>query len=383
MDREIRYGQLDALRGIAALTVVFSHFSLLAPLIGLRHTPLRVLCGGHEAVILFFVLSGFVLTLQIKGAHGLHYGEYALRRICRIYLPYSGAILVTYVCYRLANAGAINWAGPWFNAGWQSSLSEIDLVRHLLFVLPFTTDQLDPVVWSLVYEMRISLIFPLIVLAVYHFPTWRSLFGAAVLSLAVCIYAVGARHYVLPASVSAEWLPTVHYALMFVVGAALAKHRGDISARLSRAPAASGVAAILLVGSLSLYFAARLLSFVASGVLSDYLFDWILTFAVSGMIACAISIAPLARRLQMAPLAFLGKISYSLYLFHAIVLFSVVHLAGARLGPTVSLILAAVLIIPVSYLGYLCLERPGIHLGRLIGRRISVRRVPADAIVRN
>jgi peptidoglycan/LPS O-acetylase OafA/YrhL len=132
-----------------------------------------------------------------------------------------------------------------------------------------------------------------------------------------------------------------------------------------------------------LYFASRPISLLVPGVFGDYLWDWVVTFAVSGLIACSIGIAPLARYLQKPPLAFLGKISYSLYLLHVIVLLSVIHFAGVRFGATVSLILTAVLIVPVSYMSYVFLERPGIRLGRLLARRISVQRRRGDAIVRN
>jgi peptidoglycan/LPS O-acetylase OafA/YrhL len=129
-----------------------------------------------------------------------------------------------------------------------------------------------------------------------------------------------------------------------------------------------------------LYVTARPISFLASGVLSAYLFDWIVLVAVIGIIACAVAVAPFARLLLMPPLPFIGKISYSLYLFHAIVLLTVVHVVGGRFGPTLSLVLAAFLIVPVSYVGYVCLERPGMLLGSLLVRKFSARRVLASRV---
>ena len=54
------------MRGLAAVTVVFHHFSRLCPpqvTHVLDRTPLRLLVAGHQAVILFFLLSGFLWVL--------------------------------------------------------------------------------------------------------------------------------------------------------------------------------------------------------------------------------------------------------------------------------------------------------------------------------
>src|SRR5918911_5535391 len=81
-----RNAALDGLRGVAALVVVGGHLVMAsAPALALAVdtrttpvdstlgraflvTPLHVLWGGNEAVIVFFVLSGFVLALpQARG----------------------------------------------------------------------------------------------------------------------------------------------------------------------------------------------------------------------------------------------------------------------------------------------------------------------------
>ena len=73
---EQRIAALDGLRGLAAATVAIGHGLDVFPTVWLAsnhgpaagalgwltYSPLHLLWAGHEAVILFFVLSGFVLA---------------------------------------------------------------------------------------------------------------------------------------------------------------------------------------------------------------------------------------------------------------------------------------------------------------------------------
>ena len=82
-----RMHSLDGLRGVAALVVVVHHLLLTLPWfadrVGLgqlgtkgqftfswhnlfEYTPLHILYGGTEAVVIFFVLSGFVLINPVN-----------------------------------------------------------------------------------------------------------------------------------------------------------------------------------------------------------------------------------------------------------------------------------------------------------------------------
>ncbi len=94
-----RYVELDSIRGLAAFTVVMSHFFGIwqfEPAYNyVRMSPFRVVVAGHEAVVLFFVLSGFVLSVQCSGKRPLTYPRYLLKRFCRIYLPFVAAVLLS------------------------------------------------------------------------------------------------------------------------------------------------------------------------------------------------------------------------------------------------------------------------------------------------
>src|ERR1022692_2357744 len=92
-----RFRVLDALRGLAALVVVVHHVMLSLP-DGIRgqlgFIEVASGMGGRFAVMLFFVLSGFVLALPYFAGTSLPYGRYIVRRFCRLYLPFAFAVLI-------------------------------------------------------------------------------------------------------------------------------------------------------------------------------------------------------------------------------------------------------------------------------------------------
>lgn len=69
--KSLRFHELDGLRGLAALTVYFSHligtFNFSSDYFTkVSNSPLHLFWHGEGAVQLFFILSGFVLTLPYR-----------------------------------------------------------------------------------------------------------------------------------------------------------------------------------------------------------------------------------------------------------------------------------------------------------------------------
>src|SRR5579871_5000823 len=92
-----RVVSLDALRGLAAATVVLHHSLVVypqfwaaylpnrilsTPIKVLARTPLHLAWGGLEAVVVFFVLSGYVLSLPFLGQYPPRYLAFAAKRFC-------------------------------------------------------------------------------------------------------------------------------------------------------------------------------------------------------------------------------------------------------------------------------------------------------------
>lgn len=307
---------ITALRGLAALSVVWFHFATsprLASVSWLKDAGWH----GWLGVYVFFVISGFViaLTLHHRAYKVPAAGRFLLKRVIRIYPPYlvtiAGTIALVYAASAL----------PWFR-GAEPSLDPVQLVLHLgylndLFGYPWVV----LVMWSLAIEFQFYLLiaagFPLIV----HDSTWVRIGTLA----AMCLSA-----FLVPSG-----LFVFHYLPLFAIGLLAFTH---------------------YVGktSLPLYLALLVPA-------------WICVAASSGpVIAVAAAITALlisfARMPSFGPLAFLGAISYSLYLIHLPIGGRVLNI-GARFAtdtPSFIAVLASAIAatIAASYLMYRFVEQP-------------------------
>jgi peptidoglycan/LPS O-acetylase OafA/YrhL len=363
------YPQLDALRGIAALMVVINHFILVGPLWWIPRSPLRLLALGHEAVVLFFILSGFVLTLQLVSDRRISYRDYVIRRICRIYLPYLAVLFAAFSIINLIYIEPVKWAGSWFNDIWTGSFSGREMLDHLLFIGEYKANRVLPVIWSLIYEMRISLMMPLVVYCVSRFSARTCLAAALCISLVSFVFAMGRNTGETSSpSFSGDWAMTAHYLGMFIVGATLAFHRVHWQRWLDK----RGRTMLVLAASLTLYFLSRLVLSITSGAIGQYIFDWCVVAGAAGLVCTAIVSRRFTLALAKRPIVFLGTISYSLYLTHTVVLLAVLHLMPASGSAWRSIVTAAVLVIPVAAVTHFVVERPSILLGKfLTGKSVT------------
>jgi len=111
-----RLYHLEAVRGLAAIVVLLHHgFLGFAPTVtgflnspGMRDatsfvgSPLFFLVNGQGAVVLFFVLSGFVLPMRYFEAGDARIIVVAsLKRLPRLYLPVACSILLTWLLFQV------------------------------------------------------------------------------------------------------------------------------------------------------------------------------------------------------------------------------------------------------------------------------------------
>ena len=373
---ERHWNSLDALRGVAALLVVtfhcaqvssgfaargnpFSPASWLDPWAWLKFTPLRLLVSsGPPAVVLFFALSGFVLSLPfLRARRRPGYAEFAIKRICRIYPPFAFAILVSAVLYALVQPAPIPALSAWFNdVQWTRPLSADYVFRNLAMTGLHGDMTLDTVMWSLVHELRISLIFPVLFVLTRRWPA--ATFAVTLLAGLACTAALAGTE---ASSLATSLIDTGRFVALFVVGILIAGHLDAVRAAVARLPSWAAPALWLLgIG---------LLMAPGPTVFAYYNFVWGLGAAL--LLVLVVGGPRADRMLSAAPLVWLGRVSYSLYLIHVPLLIAAVHVAYGRLplGLTIAAVIPASLL--CAELMHRFVELPSIRLGRVLSRMRS------------
>ncbi|MBI2297735.1 MAG: acyltransferase [Armatimonadetes bacterium] len=370
-----RIGELDALRGLAALSVFLGH--ILQTILGgyehtwlvrlIRTTPLAAAVTGTEAVRFFFVLSGFVLALSYLRRPG-QVAPFLVRRVLRIYPAYLAAVVVGFLGASALYHGAVPGRPAAFNLFWQAPPSATDVLEHVGMSVPQERNLYVPTIWSLVVEMRMSLALPLIMAVITAWPAWRILVLAVALSLGEDTW--NQLHGGQPFDLAC---PTVYYTGMFIVGILLALRRDQLVAswsRLSRRVKIELLAAAWLAYTYPHWY------FPHVGWLHPWwVNEWMLVIGSAIIIILAQSSPRLGAFLRRRPLVFLGQVSYSLYLWHVVVILAVGHSLRNRISDWQLAGLAVLLVPPVSWLSYRYIEVPFMRLGRTIAERMAAPRM--------
>jgi peptidoglycan/LPS O-acetylase OafA/YrhL len=286
---------LDLMRGIAALLVFLGHvrascfveFGALPPdqkglltklLFGITRT-------GHEAVMVFFVLSGFLVGGQIIKSvrHGdFDIAAYTLERCTRIFLPLIPACVFTVAISWLIFNQQPNWL--------QAGLNMIGLNGIL-------TDTLadNAPLWTLAYEI------------------WFYILAGAIGYLFSTRHATLVVFTIMACGIAVFSVLAARYALFWIMGAFLVLLPNHKHSRLLGVLGAT----IIAVGVLDYQLAAKSDSFINVIYLPIPLAETLIVVGVCLLIACLCDPAVDASlSLLRKPALYLSTISYTLYLFH-------------------------------------------------------------------
>ncbi|MEE6182049.1 acyltransferase family protein [Bacillus pretiosus] len=308
-----RIKELDSIRGLAALTVVFGHFCLMLPSLpnSIKFSPLRFLWAGGEAVIVFYVLSGFVLSMALYYSKTNYWG-YLIKRFVRIYIPYYFWIIVTFVLFILFSPYEVVGLRDWFYDRWQGSITKLDIINHFVLLNNFFTENYNPVIWSLAQEMRISIVFPLLFLLFYKL-NWKKTILFA-LSFSLISVFLNMLHIGKAEGFYNGYADTLHFTSMFMVGMLLFKHQEKlIYSYRNMKKLKKG---FLIALGIILYLYSILIYGFSRNDTTFLLKDWGVVMGVSIFIIMAMSNLKVKILLNKSVFVYLGEISYSIYLCH-------------------------------------------------------------------
>ena len=361
-----RIHALDGLRGVASLVVLVLHAAMMLELWG-SDAP-YALIPGTPAVILFFVLSGVVLSLaplsRLHAREPYDWLAYYPRRVARLGIPLCAAVILGivggYVAWRLGSTGRSATAIA-FDGGAtrvvHDVLMQFDVLFNIsddaqtLFGTPLT--RVNSPIWSMCWEMWFSLTLPLAIACLAR--TRHEALTASVLLVAIFI-----SHW-------CGYFP-LRLCLTFWLGVLLARHAREI-ARARLAPAAELVTLAVLLGIIELAQANAAGLLDQSGALPSALLATAMNAACVGLVALSMTDGVMRRALSMRPVRFLGTISFSLYLTHAVVIGGLDALLP-RVGitdPIVQATVGIVLSFDFAVVFWRLFEKPSIELSRRLG----------------
>lgn len=153
---------IDGIRALACLWVFCMHIIYLTPELRNSVNPIvRILSNGDLGVAVFFVLSGYLLTMPFWRSYHSQQEKpnikvYFLRRLARIIPEFYVCILL---CAFVANAYSGRWA-------------QVQLGSLFTFTAPFLPAMFAPsfniALWSIGVEMHFYFLLPLLMFAIYR-----------------------------------------------------------------------------------------------------------------------------------------------------------------------------------------------------------------------
>jgi peptidoglycan/LPS O-acetylase OafA/YrhL len=362
-----RIPALDGLRGLAVLAVMLFHF---------ESRPL--LPGGAFGVDLFLALSGYLITglllneLRESGSIDLKqfYVRRALRLMPALVLFLIGAVLISAV-FGLVN---LKPAPNYHQLATTVGFTAVYLLNWA-FAFGYQVPQLAAHLWSLSLEEQFYVLWPGIVLCLVRVDRSMKLLIGCTLLLIIASLTTPYLVTGLSWHQSEDWR-RLYYGSDF-------RAHGLLLGSLAAEMVASGMATRLVAGRLFgvVACASGLFFLMAALTLTE---KNVLLFLTGGFgllsISCSLLVLYAANRseglailaLSVAPLQYIGRRSYAIYLWHMPIGFWL-----SSLSPPLQVSMAIAASIAAAEISYRLVERPALRLRS----RLSARAHEAPAVI--
>lgn len=289
MNTNKRLKELDALRGIAALLVVFFHFTMDRP--G-YNTFFKL---GTTGVDLFFIISGFVILMSLQNiSKGV---DFVINRASRLYPTYWASVTFTFIL--LISYSIYKDVGDLGSKAIQY-LGNLTMFQFYLN-FPHGIADLDGPYWTLIIEM----LFYISILLLYLTKLIKHL---EVIGIILCLAMIILIYFCYHLSYVKDiinWLPLLQFLPLFFAGATFYKiHTNKNSKVISYS-----IIVFCFICQIFLFpHVGRSFSFISRTEYCIMLFVYFSLFVlfVNNRLSFIVNKTTL----------FLGKISYALYLIH-------------------------------------------------------------------
>lgn len=373
-----REAGLDGLRGIAAMSVVLFHVYLYGrpgrATSPWEAIPMRLSVG----LLLFFVLSGFLLYRSFERAaraqrRKVDISRYARRRAARILPAYYVCLIVSYPLLRVAEPlDGVRLPPPdslWMFAVMAQNFSLDTLLK------------LNPVTWTLVVEVCFYVLLPLLGLWAFEVARGRRRPQVAMALALVAIGLVwsGAVHAAGLSQIYTKALPAfLPYFGLGILGTLWLEWRAE----QGRAAFTPGRTAVMVLGGVALVIGDGVWHALAGGGFDRAVMDVVQSLASGAgfalvLIGVAAGSGPWAAWAGARPLGLLGTVSYGVYLWHVPVILYLQHLGLDGKGSLLLGLVAIPVTLVLGAFSWRLVEKP--LLERAAGRRRAATPAPASA----
>jgi peptidoglycan/LPS O-acetylase OafA/YrhL len=341
--------ELQSLRGLAACVVMVHHALRTIDGANVSVWISEKILNAHAAVVIFFVLSGYVLTLSLNANKmtAETVGSFWIRRAFRIYPALIVASLLGLAYFFLSSPFAVAGESGWMKENYQASGFSM---AHVVFSLLGIDGFLLPQSWTVTVELIVSALLPIVVFVMARGRAWAF---ATIIALAALSLVFGAGVKQVPL-----------YLVCFALGAAPALYPELRAVKLH-----GGV--IVLASMVLLFF--------------RQVAPWEYHAPLPGLVEALASVVLIVgisnqqpRFMRARPLTLIGDWSYSLYLIHLPVAFALAKLAlltPLRDIPDASALvvtlLTATVTVLASALAYKFIELPPIRISKKIAKRYA------------
>jgi peptidoglycan/LPS O-acetylase OafA/YrhL len=361
-------GHIDSLRGIAALLVAVFHIAqyfMAYPSVAAHGDLLsevsHQLGFGRLGVIVFFAISGFVICPTLRGDHYSGVRRFAISRFFRLFPAFWTSMLLVIVVNQFVIASPLNM---------RQVLGNIPMFYTLFGVEP-----LLGVYWTL----EVELIFYLLCVALFlvgwlHQPVVLFSFTMVLMGISEWIFSHPDIRYGITTSMRGAWVWTFlpwNLAIMFW-GGLFRMWYDNPGERTDLGRISVPLAFLVFTSLIAIVMRPTLL--IATWIVQDKLWaihEMLPIILGVGLFVLCVKYVELKNRF----LAWLGTISYSLYLLHIVVIEIMIKVfstyypqwMGFHLGVYVLIGIAATILL--SALVYYAIEKPAINVGRRLSKR--------------